>query len=488
MKLEIKDTNYTASVVAIKTLVALPKCDNVCAAMLFGHSVIVGKDTPVGTVGLYFPVETALSKEFLSKNNLYRHQELNADPEKKGYFEDGGRIRAVKFRGYPSDGFFIPIESLDNLNIQLDEPLEIGAEFNLINGVEICRKYIPKSLREKHVPGVKKPKREAVKFSRLVDNQFRLHPDTVQLGKNIHLLHPDDMISLSDKFHGTSFVVGKVLTVRPLPWKDRLAKWLGVLVKEEIYDAVYSSRKVVKGVSYYQHTFQGTCCSLWRRTCSKLLPSAWTAKMRGKEIAYQSLFDKGVGFYGYDLWEDIKNQIIEVIPQGVTVYGEAVGYLNSGKCIQKGYHYGAKPNQFDIYVYRVTFTNPQGMVFEFSWPQMKEFCESRGLNMVREFFYGYAKDAFPDLEISLQNSGENWLEVWQEGFLNRLLACKAWNMGDVMCKTNNFEVPAEGTVLRKDFLHRSEAFKCKNWNFLTWETKQLDAGEVDIESDQAEEE
>ena len=117
MRLE-KNNDYCATVVAIKTKVQLPKCDNVVAAMIFGNSVIVGKDTPEGEVGLFFPVETQLSHEFLSKNNLYRHQELNADQEKKGYFEDSRRIRAVKFRGYPSEGFFIPIESLTNLGLK----------------------------------------------------------------------------------------------------------------------------------------------------------------------------------------------------------------------------------------------------------------------------------------------------------------------------------------------------------------------------------
>ena len=57
-------------------------------------------------------------------------------------------------------------------------------------------------------------------------------------------------------------------------------------------------------------------------------------------------------------------------------------------------------------------------------------------------------------------------------------------MGDVMCKTNNYEVPAEGVVLRKDFLHRSEAFKLKNFRFFLHETKELDSGELDIESAQ----
>lgn len=481
MRLE-KNNDYCATVVAIKTKVQLPKCDNVVAAMIFGNSVIVGKDTPEGEVGLFFPVETQLSHEFLSKNNLYRHQELNADQEKKGYFEDSRRIRAVKFRGYPSEGFFIPIESLTNLGLKTLP--EIGQEFNVIEGIQICEKYIPKSERVKQVQGQKKPKKAAVKISRLVDNQFRLHPDTAQLKKNIHEIHPDDMISMSSKWHGTSFVVGNVLTVKPLKWKNRLAKRLGVEVEEQVYDSIWSSRKVVKGVTSYLETFSGNLKSKFRRALLSLwLPGFLKTKLQNKENAYQSIFGKGPGFYGYDLWEEIKNQIHDLLPKGVTVYGEAVGYLNTGKCIQKGYHYGAKPNTFDIYIYRVTYTNPDGFVFEFSWPQMTEFCATRGLKMVKEFFYGYAKDVFPDLMLTC--TGEDWLEKWQEAFLTELLACKAFDMGDVKCKANNYEVPAEGLVLRKDFLQRCEAFKLKNFSFLSHETAELDKGEVDIETAQS---
>jgi hypothetical protein len=62
--------------------------------------------------GIYFPVECKLSDEFLKNNNLYRHNEKNINIEKKGYFEDNGRIKAAKFRGHISNGFFIELESL----------------------------------------------------------------------------------------------------------------------------------------------------------------------------------------------------------------------------------------------------------------------------------------------------------------------------------------------------------------------------------------
>lgn len=177
----LRDRNYCATVIEIKTLVPLAKCDNVVAAMIFGNSVIVGKDTQPGDIGLFFPLETALSDEFLKNNNLYRDATLNLDTTKKGYFESHGRIRAVKFRGmHKSEGFYIPLSCLNYLGpVKLEDHLTIGDEFNEIEGHQVCHKYIPKGNR---TPGEANSKnKQAVKVSRLVENQFRLHYDMLSV-------------------------------------------------------------------------------------------------------------------------------------------------------------------------------------------------------------------------------------------------------------------------------------------------------------------
>ena len=82
--IKLTNANYNATVVEIKTLVQLENCDNVQAAIIMGNQVIVSKDTKIGEIGLFFPVETQLSKEYLSVNNLYRDSKLNVDKNKKG--------------------------------------------------------------------------------------------------------------------------------------------------------------------------------------------------------------------------------------------------------------------------------------------------------------------------------------------------------------------------------------------------------------------
>lgn len=92
-----KNRNYAAVVVALQNFVDLPNCDNVKAALIFGNSVIVGKDTKTGDVGVFFPVETQLLREFLANNNLFRKPEWgNVDQEKKGFFEEHGRVKAKR--------------------------------------------------------------------------------------------------------------------------------------------------------------------------------------------------------------------------------------------------------------------------------------------------------------------------------------------------------------------------------------------------------
>jgi hypothetical protein len=198
-----KNENYAAIVVEIKTLVPLDKCDNVQAAIIMGNQVVVSKEVKVGDIGLFFPVETALSKEYLSANNLYRKPELNNDSTQKGYFEENGRIRCVKFRGHKSEGLFMPMLSIDFAFKNVSSyGFNLGDCFDELNNVPICSKYIVKANKTPGQPGSKKNKADKKYESKLVENQFRFHEDTSQLYRNIHKINPDDLISITYKLHG----------------------------------------------------------------------------------------------------------------------------------------------------------------------------------------------------------------------------------------------------------------------------------------------
>lgn len=428
-----KNPNYAAQVVELKSFVDLPGCDFVKSAIIFGNSVIISKDAQVGDIGLFFPVEVKLADGFLAANNLFRKPEWgNVDPEQSGFFEQHGRVKAVKFRGHKSEGFFIPISSLSYTGVNVLE-LTPGLVFDTLNGHEICRKYVP--YRREGNPAPVQGRTAKLEDS-IVDGQFRFHFDTENLRRNVFKIRPEDFIAISDKWHGTSVVIGKLLVKRELNWLERLLAKFGVAIQQTTYGLTYSSRRVIKAVN-------------------------------GVSKASQH-------YYSEDVWGQVAKEVEDKIPAGFTLYGEIVGYTADGKEIQKGYSYGCNPGQHRLLVYRVTMTNADGLVVELGTPQMLEFLAKYGIESLPQFYYGKAKDLYP--------AGDD-VEFWQGDFLRYL---ESRYVNDGVCPHNGNKAPAEGIVLRIDRLSECENFKCKNFKFLAWESKELDAGTLDLETAQSE--
>ena len=435
--------NYNATVVTLDKFVDLEGCDNVKGAIIFGYQVIVSKDTAIGDVGMFFPVECALSEEFLSNNNLFREATKNKDETKKGFFEVNGRVKCMKFRGYKSEGFFIPMKSI----VYTGAELYNGDVFNelVVNKTtyKICTKYyVPQKQQPQSSGGKNKKKNKLKKISRMVEDQFRFHIDTLQIRKNAHMLKPDDIISISSKWHGTSWVVGNILTKKKLSVVEKILVKLGVKIKDTEYDYVFSSRSVIKNENF--------------------------------DIG------KKDGFYSVDIWGDISKNIQALgIPKGFTLYGEAVGYLpKTSSFIQKDYDYGCPPETYKMIVYKITYTNEDGKVFLVPYPQMVEFCKSKGLETPPLYYYGKVKDLFPEIVYE-----DKWHGEWVE----KLFMKSEWGMNDVDCLYSKNKVPSEGVVIRRedsmDF--DTTTLKAKNFRFLEKETKDLDKGVADIESTEA---
>ena len=446
MKLkEPKNSNYAAMVVEIKTIVTLENCDNVVAAHILGNQVIVSKDVKVGDVGLYFPLETQLTEVYLSNNNLYKDTELNKDKTKKGYFEKNGRIRCVKFRGNKSEGLFMPIASLSFI-LKSSESVEIGQEFDELNGTVICQKYIVKAKGEAGVPGSKKRKVGKKAESKLIDNQFRFHADTSMLFRNLHRINPNDIISISYKVHGTSAISSKLLCKKPLSFYEKLLKRIGVNIVDTQYDYIFSSRNVVKN---------------------------------------PDLRDTDNSFYNENIWGISHNELKEFLSDGMTIYYEVVGFLPNGSYIQGPYDYGCFSGKHKNMIYRITYTTPSGKVFEFSVNQIKEWCKTLGLETVPHLYYGYAKDFYDEIVYDSADTtkiigrlSETNIEVWRDGFLQKIK--DEYNEKD--CYLCEARVPEEGAVIRIE-KNEFEAYKAKSNRFYEFETKLLDKGESNIEDE-----
>lgn len=431
---EVKNPNYAATVVTLNKFVDLPNCNNVKAAIIFGNSVIVSKDSTAGSLGVFFPVECQISKEFLSVNSLYRKPEWGSvDPTKTGFFEEKGRVKAVKFRGHKSEGFWVPINYLDYLN---SETFSEGDIFEQVDGHEICKKYIPTAQYAKADSSQTKGKQPKLEDS-IVDGQFRFHFDTENFRRNSWKVKPQDWISITDKWHGTSVVIAKLLVKKELNWIERLLRKVKVDIVETTYGMAYSSRRVIK------------------------------------EVNGQSKFNQH--FYKTDIWGCVAYEVADLIPAGFTLYGEIVGYTVDGAPIQKGYTYGCSPGGHKLVIYRVTSTNAEGKTLELTWPQVQEFCQSKGLETVPTLYYGLAGIWVYEA----QNGHFDEEHHWNENFL-QVLEKKYVNDG--MCPYNDNKVPAEGIVIRVDHLAECESFKLKNFKFLEFESKELDKGEVDTET------
>lgn len=455
MKLSVKSgsENYTATVVQIDKIYDIPNADNIVRTVIYGNNVIIGKDIKEGDIMLYFNSGTKLNPEFCKVNNLYSNTEYNADPTAKpGYLSfRQSRVRAIKLRSIISDGFLLPISSLNNIpainypefdnifNFELE--FKVGDTFTTINGVDICEKYIVAPPRNSN-PGGHKP--AVNKFNRIVDNQFYLHNATENLRRNIDKINPNDVIGIHYKKHGTSAVFANIPTKRPLKWYEKLLQKLGVKIDDIVYDIIYSSRNVIKN------------------------------KYINTEI--------GEGFYGEDVWGMVAKKIEHLIPKNWTLYGEILGYLPSGGFIQKRYDYGCDPGYFKFYVYKISVVNPDGKVIYLTDKQIEEYCEKVGLLYKDTFiYYGKAQDWFETV-IKEDNILYKTFDLnrWREKFLLRLE--ENYNEKDCYMCVN--KVPEEGIVLRVEKLESYEAYKLKSKRFLLMESEAQEKEEVNIEDEQ----
>lgn len=441
--------NYLAKIVEIDSFRDHPNADKLKLCTVDGYVISTSIYSKPG-IYVYFPTECVINSKFLSANNLYRDPKMNSNSEQVGFFEEKGRVRCIKLRGLASEGLVMSIESLIRYATDRDESWEVkvGTEFDTVNGELFVWKYVVQTNSAKRSSG---KNQKSKKQLNIVENQFRYHIDTPQLQKYMFEVNPADIIQVSSKWHGTSAIFCNLRTLVDLPWYKRaINKLFGEIYPTTHYHKFCSSRKVIKDPD--------------------LNPTLSS------------------GYYSCDIWNLAFEVYKEYLKKGMTIYCEIVGYMPDGAMIQKDYDYGCvydpkvyeyktmSPKQmydaklFDILVYRITYTNVDGDVFEWSTQQVKEWCDKYGLHSVKELYYGYAMDLF---DISIENHWhENFLEALKEKYLER---------DSVYC---NNKVPEEGIVIRREVSDIS-VFKLKANRFLQKETADLDKGISNIEDDQS---
>lgn len=450
------------------------------------YNVIVSIDSKPGKY-VFFPASTKINPEFLRYANLYRDPEMNSNPNKTGFFEENGMVKSLKLKASyektdpstrvkeniflpngVSDGFLIELQVvlnfiLDTFNIEVNEnDIPDNTWFDTIEHEgKVCwlsKKFIPKVFTAKNKTGgdqsrYKRRQKKLKRFNRVIPEQFRFHYDSTLVKKVPFVVQPTDYIHISAKLHGSSSIFSYVLCKQQLNWKQKIAKYLTGYEFNK-YDYLYAARTVIK--------------------------NQYIMKEAGKTGNVYH-----VGFYGCDIWGEAFKIVKPHLIKGMSVYAEIVGYTSTNKYIQPDYDYGCVPlkdgedytygKHFKIYVYRVTLTNVDGEVHEFSPREVQLWCKNNDLIAVPEYYYGKAKDLYPDLDIT---------NHWHENFWNRMASDKNFYMEMNSPDCIN-KVPHEGVVIKIDDMI-PRAFKLKCFLFTHKEEKELDAGITNIEDAQSE--
>lgn len=432
MKLDApKNKNYAATIVAVRTLIELEGLDNLIGAPVVGYQALTQKGIKPGQLRVAFTAETQLSEDYCAINNLYRDETLNKNPDEKGYLERNRRVRAIKLRGHVSNALLMPLDSLSYTGVDVHGLLG-GDTFDTLNGHEICCKYeIP--VKPQRYPAKGKIEKA---FKRVEEKLFPEHLETDQYHRNKHLLKAGREVVVTQKLHGTSWRGGHVPVRRAKKWYEKFLRLLGLSFPEYEYDVVFGSRKVIKDPNNPNQNH----------------------------------------FYDNDIWTEYGKRVAELIPEGMIVYGELVGWTPDGAALQKNYTYHLTPGECELYVYRVAQINAQGHLSDLSWDGVKDFCRARGLKWVPELTrgtHGHPDD--PD-------ATDRWIDVAMDTrFYDDWSDCEEGIFNEVPLKLSDTKTVDEGVCLRQEGLVPL-VLKAKSPKFLEHETKLLDKGEADLES------
>ena len=460
--------NYLAKIVNIKEFTPHPKpsVERLKCATVDGFTILVGINSEPGLY-VYFPAGCKINPQFLSYNNLFRHGELNANPNETGMFDDNGRVKAIKLQDVISEGFLLPavmlsnfITSVTNKDIEITDGTEFDAVLDGDKEFWINKKYV---VKENSQGQGSKPKKKAKGFNRIIEDQFRFHYDTVIIKKCPYVITPNSLIHISTKVHGASGISAYVQCLLPITKRDRIIAWIWQNIINKCF--VNPFNKLIKKPTYE--------FTLNEREYDYLYAS--------RTVIKNPIYNPNVtsGFYGFDIWEEADKIVRPHLEKGMTAYYEIIGYLPGNKYIQKNYDYGYVPDgdyqyerNFGIRIYRLTYTNVDGKVFEFSPRQVQIWSKEHNLIPVTELYYGKASDLYPDIK-----SDENF----SENFIERLSNDKNFYMELDSPDCNN-KVPNEGVVIKIDNM-KPAAFKLKCFKFLNKEQQALDKGESNIEDE-----
>ena len=459
---------YKAYITVLTNVRPHPNADRLLLADVFGNTVCVSTSYAEGEIGVYFPTDGQLSMEFAEQNNLLRKKDENGN-NIGGYMDpDKRNVTAIRLRGEKSDGLFLPLSCLYYTGVDFDT-LHVGDVIDgIVNGHEICCKYIPRSNKPRgvNISHGNKTRKKSVPVAPL----FKEHADTEQLAYNLSAFKPGDYIEITLKMHGTSQRTARMPVLQGYAdtWPCRVGNALRHIMRKM---GCYHGEDVHDGEPIYDYGYvSGT-----RRVV---------------------LDDYTGGFYGSNEFREQHSKMFEgKLWKGETVYYEVVGFTTSGAPIMASannsklqdkefikqygketvFSYGCEPNsvvhegyndstygyqnelveykkpQSDIYVYRMTMTNEDGEVVEYTPDFMRYRCEQMGVKAVPVFWRGFIPENPASAADPTISAGE-WVMEKAQMF---------YDGPDPVGKTH----VREGVVVRIINRPKFAAYKHKNFSF-----------------------
>ena len=447
---------YTAYITKLKNIRPHPNADRLNLAECFGNTVVIGKDYDEETLYIYFPTDGQLSEEYATINNLVRKKD-EAGNNIGGYLDpDKRNIRAIKLRGEKSDGLVMPLSSVEYTGVDMAELTE-GIIIHMLNGHEICCKYVPRCPSGRSSGNGNRTRKKKVPVAPL----FAEHADTEQLAYNLSAFRPGDQIEITLKMHGTSQRTGYLPVLKG--YKD---SWFC-----DCYNAISKMCHLAFGnLDDFEPKHDG----------EPIYEYGYVSGTRRTVLE-----DYEGGYYGSNEFREQHSKVFEgKLQKGETVYYEVVGFTSNGAPIMSScnnkklndkefvktygeetvFSYGCTPSedtklnirgmmkvhetipQSDIYVYRMTMTNEDGYVVEYTPDFMRYRCEQMGVKTVPVFH-----------NVILQGLNEDW----DIGEAVKQLAEQYYEGPDPIGKTHI----REGVVVRIINRPKFTAYKHKNFEF-----------------------
>lgn len=362
--------SYCGYITLLRDVRPHPNADRLVLATVLGETVIVSNESKTGDMVVYFPSDGQLSEEYCKENDLVRRKDENG--EQAGGFLDPDKrnVRIIKLRGEYSDGLCMPLASLAYTGVDIAS-LAVGDQITIVNGHEICKKYIP---RTNHSSGSRSTKSGKTRGEAKEKTPYFVeHVDTPQLRFVMHNFKPGDVIVLSEKVHGTSSRNANTLVIsHKQTWLDKLLRRPGREIQEYKY-LVGTRRTTVKdtiGGFYGDNEFR----------------MKWGKKFVDKLHEGECVFGEIAG------WIDGTDKTIMAVADNkktkdkefVKQYGKTTTFS-----------YGCEEGQSRYFVYRMTYTMPDGTVIEYPWDLMRRRADEMGFEVVPEldrFIYTTEED------------------------------------------------------------------------------------------------